>query len=438
MLPFLLGLVLALVGCATRHGGEAVGATATSPASAEQGPPTSGPRAEPAPLEDKSLQAGRYFDSGQALLARGQGAAAVGALRQALRADPEMVEARISLGRALYDLGDFDGAIDELHAVLRRQPASAPARLQLARALMARQDWARARTELDAALKIRPDQAETYYSLGIVLYALGDWNGAIEAYHRVIALNPDQSQARYNLALMLKLGHRDIEAAREFIAAAEGGVPKAQYFAGAAYAAGLGVEPSLKRAITWWFRASEQGVEQADEALAELRQVSLGRTRRSPAERASAEQAFRDFRTGLWDQFPGLARDGQDSTAPDGESVGAALLRAGRVDEGVPVLIVEALALSDPAQRMLETVYEQGLGAQLAPYDPRIFAYFNAASAEGQPRARVELARIYAHGLGVPANVDRAIALLRATPHDDARRLLEELSGSGRPTSSRP
>jgi TPR repeat protein len=108
------------------------------------------------------------------------------------------------------------------------------------------------------------------------------------------------------------------------------------------------------------------------------------------------------------------------------------------VDEGVRVLIVEALALSAPAQRLLETVYEQGLDTRLAPYDPRILAYFNTASAEGQPRARVELARIYARGLGVPSDVDRAIALLRATPHDDARRLLEELSGSGRPASSRP
>jgi TPR repeat protein len=389
-------LVLAQVGCATRHAGEPVVAT-PSPARADQTPPAAVPRAEPPPLEDRSVEA-----------------------------------------RRLYDLGDYDGAIDELRATLRRQPGSAPARLQLAGALMAKQDWARARTELETALGIRPDQAEAYYSLGLVLYALGDLNGAIEANRRVIALNPDQPHARYNLGLLLKLGHRDTEATREFIAAAEGGVPKAQYFAGAAYATGVGVEPSLSQAVTWWFRASEQGVEQADEALAQLRQVSLGQTRRSPAERMSVEQAFRDFRAGLWDRFPGLARDGRDSTPADVETIGGALLESGRVDEGVRVLIVEALALSAPAQRLLETVYEQGLDTRLAPYDPRILAYFNTASAEGQPRARVELARIYARGLGVPSDVDRAIALLRATPHDDARRLLEELSGSGRPASSRP
>jgi Flp pilus assembly protein TadD len=263
--PLLAVLVLAQVGCATRHAGEPVVAT-PSPARADQTPPAAVPRAEPPPLEDRSVEA-----------------------------------------RRLYDLGDYDGAIDELRATLRRQPGSAPARLQLAGALMAKQDWARARTELETALGIRPDQAEAYYSLGLVLYALGDLNGAIEANRRVIALNPDQPHARYNLGLLLKLGHRDTEATREFIAAAEGGVPKAQYFAGAAYATGVGVEPSLSQAVTWWFRASEQGVEQADEALAQLRQVSLGQTRRSPAERMSVEQAFRDFRAGLWDRFPGLA-----------------------------------------------------------------------------------------------------------------------------------
>jgi TPR repeat protein len=143
--------------------------------------------------------------------------------------------------------------------------------------------------------------------------------------------------------------------------------------------------------------------------------------RRSPAERQTVEQAFRDFRADLWHQYPMVTPNGDDS-------VGAALLRDRQTDVAVPVLICEALALSEPAQRLLETVYEQGVAGQLAAYDPRILAYFKTAAAEGAPRARVSLARIYARGLGVPPDLERAVALLKATPHEDARRLLQELS----------
>src|SRR5260370_809109 len=98
------------------------------------------------------------------------------------------------------------------------------------------------------------------------------------------------------LALVLRLAHRDAEAAPELLAAARAGHARAQYFAGTAYADGLGVERDLATAIAWWFRAAEQGVTPAEEALAQLRQVALGRGRRAAADRPAAEQAFRDYR----------------------------------------------------------------------------------------------------------------------------------------------
>jgi TPR repeat protein len=92
------------------------------------------------------------------------------------------------------------------------------------------------------------------------------------------------------------------------------------------------------------------------------------------------------------------------------------------------VLNREAGALDEPAQRQLETLYEQGMPGALAAYDARILAWFRAAAAEGLTRPRIALARVYGRGLGVPRDVPRAVALLRATPHEDARRLLEELA----------
>src|SRR2546426_1328283 len=350
-------------------------------------------------------------------------AAAATALREALRREPDLIQARMSLGLALYGMGDLDAAVDELRAALRRQPDAVTARLTLATALVAKQDWAAARIELEQILNERPDLRQAHYSLGVVRYALGDLNGAIEAYRGVLAGDPQNHDARYNLALMLRLVQRDAEAAPEFLAAAQAGHARAQYFAGTAYAGGLGVERDLAVAIMWWFRAAEQGVTQADEALAQLRQVALGRGRRAASERAGAEQAFRDYRAALWDPYPDLSADGRDS-------VGARLLELGRVSEAVPLLLREAWALSEPAERLLEGLYEQGAGAGLAVHDSRILGFLRTAAGEGQVRPRIALARIYARGLGVPADVDRAIGLLRATPHEDAQRLLQELTAT--------
>jgi len=54
------------------------------------------------------------------------------------------------------------------------------------------------------------------------------------------------------------------------------------------------------------------------------------------------------------------------------------------VNEAVVVLIHEAAALSEPAQRLLETLYENGVSGALPPRDPRILAYLQNAAAEGR------------------------------------------------------
>jgi tetratricopeptide (TPR) repeat protein len=358
---FLL-LVLALLGCAT------------VPTAAPPAMPGADAR-PPAPPEPAPAPAASELERGQALLARGEMAAAASALREAARLQPDLIAARTDLGRALYALGDLDAAVEELRAALRRQPDAVDARLALATALVARQEWPPAREELERVLRAQPDRLEARYVLGVVRYAQGDAAGAIEAYRRVLALDPSQHDARYNLALVLKLARREAEATPEFLAAAQAGHARAQYFAGTAYAAGLGVERSLPAAIGWWFRAAEQGVPQADEALIQLRQVALGRGRSAPAERQAAEQAFAEYRAGLWQHFPELV-----ATADD--TLGAALLRQGRVGEAVAMLIREASALSQPAQRQLETLYEHGVDG-LSARDPRILSYMNSAAAEG-------------------------------------------------------
>jgi TPR repeat protein len=359
-------------------------------------------------------------DRARELLGRGDTTSAVRSLREALNLDPHDAEARALLGFALIGMGDLDGAIEELRATTRLHPDFTPARLHLATALMARQDMAGARTELDEVLRRQTDHVQARYSLGIVRYALGDLPGAVESYRQVLAVDPGHHDARFYLALTLKLAHREADATREFLVAAEAGLPRAQYFAGMAYSTGLGVEKNLVAAITWWLLAAERGVPAAEEALAQMRRVALGRVRVGTAERQAADEAFRAFREGLRGQF-------SDVTVPTDDSVGSALI-ARNAPEGLPMLLREAAALSEPAQRRLVEVYERGVDGYLAAYDARILAWLRSAAAEGQVRPRIWLARVYASGLGVPKDVPRALALLRSTPHEDAQRLLQELS----------
>jgi Tfp pilus assembly protein PilF len=356
-------LVVALVACTTP-------APVPPPPTALPTPP---PAAVPATPPPSPGQAG--LERGRTLRTQGDLLAAATALREALRLDPELIDARVALGATLWELGDLDGAVDELRTALKRQPDSVSARLALARVYLSRQEWAAARGELDAVIGRQPERPDAHFALGIVRYAQGEVNAAIAEYRQVLAADPQQPDAHYHLGLLLTLAQRAPEATPEFLAAAQAGHARAQYFAGVAYASGLGVPRDVGVAVGWWFKAADQGVPQAEEALAQWRLAALGRGRRGPAERQAAALAFEDYRASLWGQFPDLAR---------GDTVGGALLDQGRVNEAVVVLIHEASALSEPAQRLLETLYENGVSGALPPRDPRILVYLQTAAAEGR------------------------------------------------------
>lgn len=365
-----------------------------------------------------------YLEVALALIETDNLPGAIAQLREALRLQPDSIPARSGLGLALYHMGDVDSAIEEYRVVLELQPNLAQAHINLAMALMAKHDWAAARTELQSALRLQPDLVEGHYNLGVLQYTMGNLSGAIEAYRQALRLKPDFADAHYNLGLMLKLANQPADAVQELLAAARAGLPKAQYFLGAAYASGNGVERNLAVAITWWFRAAEQGMSQARESLAQQRQLALLKTKQSPVEARAAVEAFKDFRAQIAKEFPDLNANVAE------ESVGVSLVRQGRSQEAVPVLIREAYALSEPAQAELETLYENGADGQLKPYDARILTYFKTTATEGLPRPRTVLALIYAKGLGVPQDLTKAGSLLKGNPNEDAQRLLKEISAA--------
>jgi Tfp pilus assembly protein PilF len=386
-----------------------------SPASSEPEPlAPNEPEAEPHPAET-------HYVLG---VTRLNGADLIGAieeLREALRVQPDFPDARMSLGAALYQIGDLDGAIEAYQAALRTQHDLVHAHVNLATIYIVKREWATARNELQTALQLQPDLVRAHYALGVVRYGLGDRRGAIESYRAALQLKPDYADAHYNLGLLLKLANQEGEAAQEFYAAALAGMAKAQYFLGSAHASGRGVERDLIVAVQWWFRAAEQHEPQAIEALSQLRQSVFTKNKRPAGDRDAIIQAFAEFRNELWKEYPQFDRQASDC-------VGAALIQQDRFREALPVLLQEAMALSEPAQAVLETLYERGLEGELAPYDERIQTFLKMAAEEGVPRPRLVMARAYGRGLGVPQDIKKAKALLKGESSDEAKALLRDIS----------
>jgi Flp pilus assembly protein TadD len=363
-----------------------------------------------------------YLELAKALIASGDFPQAVMEVREALRLEPNFAEAHATLGFAYFNMGDVESATDEYRTVVRLKPASGMSHLNLATALMAKHDWASARTELQEALRLQPDLVQAQYSLGAVAYTLGDIAAAIDAYRKTLKLKADYAEAHYSLGLLLKLTNREAEARQAFFAAAEAGLPKAQYFLGNAYASGLGTERNFTQAMTWWLRAAEQGMQPAWEALAHLRRTATLNVKQSPDEARAVLMAFQELRQGIWREFfPDLENTSQ-------ESAGMALLGRGQWQQAISVLIREAYALNELAETQLEAIYEEGIEGQVPAHDSRVLAYFKAMAPEGSPRPRIMLARIYAKGWGVPQDVDKAIGLLRGSQDEEARRMLKKLS----------
>ncbi|MEC4888712.1 MAG: tetratricopeptide repeat protein [Nitrospira sp.] len=346
----------------------------------------------------------------------------LGELRNAVRLSPGNASARLNLAQGLSRIGDLDAALDECRAAIALDPKNAFAHLQLGVTLMAKQEGRAAATALMDALLLDPTLTQAHYNLGSVHYSLGHLPAAIQSYRRALELQPNFPDARYRLALVLKLTNRHQEAAQFMEEAAAGGIPQAQFFTGNAYRNGQGVEKNPARAISWWTRAVEFGHPRAAESLSQLRRQALS-PEQPERRRKDALDAFRQYRDSLWTDYPNAARHDPN------DSLGIALLKTSESPDSVTVLLHEALALSEPAQAELARLYETGLDGRLTPFDPRILACFETTAADGFLPAKKALARIYGIGLGVSADAQKAKALLKGLPKQDAKLILDEIAG---------
>jgi Tfp pilus assembly protein PilF len=138
-------------------------------------------------------------------LGKGDAAAAVASLRDAVAASPDFAEAHYQLGRALRRAAAPSAEVEEafLRAV-RLDPGHGAARYEWARQLAARGDTLGAVDQLRKAVELQPSLIDAHRERARIARASRDWATAAAELEAVLAWEPSDARARSDLAAAVK------------------------------------------------------------------------------------------------------------------------------------------------------------------------------------------------------------------------------------------
>ena len=168
-------------------------------------------------LEDLLLRFPNFVDGwrdlGNTLGKAGQPEAAVLAFEQAAKSSTDPLD-HARLGAVLQTINRQREAIISFRRALKAAPNLVEARVALGSCLRQIGDLSSARVELERAAKIQPGDGRAWFALGLVCDDLRDTPGAIRAYQRSIETMPDVPEAHVNLGLSLQ-NSGDLDAAMD-------------------------------------------------------------------------------------------------------------------------------------------------------------------------------------------------------------------------------
>ncbi len=123
-----------------------------------------------------------------------------GLMRQRLEKYPDDFNANYNLADALLTKGDAAAAIPYLQAACRANPASVVAATELGVALFTATRLPEAEAQFKAALTLDPAYTDARFDLASVQAARGEWDAAATEFQHVLEQRPDDSKARQHLA----------------------------------------------------------------------------------------------------------------------------------------------------------------------------------------------------------------------------------------------
>ena len=154
---------------------------------------------------------------GVALYQRGNISEAMNRYYEALRLDPNYIDAHNNLGIVLRRQGKLEEAMDHFSAVLRKDPGYREAHNNLANTLSSLGRLEEAINHYTKAIGIDPNDAIAHYNLANTFGKLGKYKKARENYEAALRIRPDFPEARRNLQRTLQLIARSIDAPKTFV-----------------------------------------------------------------------------------------------------------------------------------------------------------------------------------------------------------------------------
>ena len=129
---------------------------------------------------------------------------AVGHYEQALRINPDYLEAHIGLGVILRHQGKLKDAIAHYEEALRIDNKFIPAYYNIGIILLNQGMIKEAFTKFEETVQINPDFAEGYYTLGYVCMGEGRFEKAIGYFKEALRKSPSFAEAHNNLGVILR------------------------------------------------------------------------------------------------------------------------------------------------------------------------------------------------------------------------------------------
>jgi tetratricopeptide (TPR) repeat protein len=170
--------------------------------------------------EERLAVAGKFYSMGRGFLSAEDYERALPFFVEAVRKNPNFVEAFFQIGYCLGKLGRYSDAIEPYLEAIRIKPNDFDTYNNLCVAYGMVRRYDEAIKACREAIRIKEDLSEAYNNLGWVYHKIGRYPEAIESCKQAIRLKPDLAMAHYNLGnnyLALKKFEEAIESFKQAI-----------------------------------------------------------------------------------------------------------------------------------------------------------------------------------------------------------------------------
>jgi tetratricopeptide (TPR) repeat protein len=174
--------------------------------------------AQAAPATSRESDAQQKFESGLSLAKQGKHTEAIQAFRDAIRLNPDLIEAHFSLAVLLARQGKehYGEAMQQFLEVLRLNPRDLDAHVNISNILEEEGDLAASVTAMEKAVALASDKTELQIMLGQKQDKAGQYPAAAESFRAALKSGRTLPRAHFGLGMSLKHLHDFDEAAEEF------------------------------------------------------------------------------------------------------------------------------------------------------------------------------------------------------------------------------